>query len=371
MYNPSLVKQLRQDSGTIDQLFAHPEDRRHLYNSFVLGASEQLWGRQLSNGKRFDANSSLALYELSLSIDQRVIEQAVEQSYLRKNFDNFKDESILDEYTGIDPASSVYVPLQMEESGFDRTSANSSSRIKPSTNPNEIKTIKAAISPIRRDVLQFQEGFELTLADLELAAMNRLPLQQNLATRVARDLMMEEQWLAFNYQAAGANVAPEGQGLLYNTAISTAIIWTAGALLAAGTTGRAIVDEFVRIRGAILQATTGIFEEMGQPLCVMMSIANRNALTRTFSDLEGRSAMSYLTEREFRIIGVPSLTNSQSFFYYKDPMNIEISTARRVEAQPQSYEAKKTSWFFPFRIVTAGVTVKRKEAIYSVSGMNP
>ena len=371
MVDINLVKQMRNDSKDIEALFSNEDDSRHLYNEFVLGVSEKAWGKKLKNGNRFDANSSLALYELSLSIDQRIIQQAIEQSYLRTNFTNYPGVKIFDEYTGINPSDTLYMPLQLEVSGFDRTSANKSSKIKPSTNPNEIKTIKAAVSPLRRPILQFQEGFELTLGDLELASYRNIPLQDSLTKRVARDLMMEEQDFAFNYQSPGTYVSPEENGLFFNSAISTAITWTAGALLAPGTTGRAIVDEFVRIRGAIISATQNVFAGMNLHLCILMSPANVNALTRTFSDLEGRSALSYLTEREFHVAGLPTIGNNQSFFYYKDFENIEISTARMVEAQPQSYTAKTTSWFFPYRNVSAGLTVKRKESIYSVAGMNP
>jgi hypothetical protein len=371
MVDRSLIKQMRTDSKEFDALFLNENDSRHLYDKFVLETSQEFWGKKLKSGKRFDANSSLALYELSLSIDQRIIQQAVEQSYLRTSFTNFPAIKIFDEYTGIDPSKTLYLPLQLEVSGFDRTATNKSSKIKPATNPNEIKTIKAAVSPLRRPVLTFKEGFELTLEDLELASFENIPLQDSLTKRVARDLMMEEQDFAFNYQSPGAYVSPEENGLFFNTAISTAITWTAGALLASGTTGRAIVDEFVRIRGAIIAATQNVFAGMNLPLCVLMSPSNVNALTRTFSDLEGRSALSYLTERGFHVAGLPTISNNQSFFYYKDFENIEISTSRMVEAQPQSYTAKTTSWFFPYRCVTAGLTVKRKESIYSVAGMNP
>lgn len=371
MANHHLIRQLRQDSTYVDQLFKNPKDVRHNYNNFVIGASEMLWGKKLPNGKRFDANSSIALYELSLSLDQRIIVQAVEQSWLRSSFYNFPDEKVFYEYQGVNPADTVYVPFQLEMTGYDRTATNESSRLLPAQNPNEIKTIRAAVSPIRRDIRAMQEGFELTLADLELAAAKNLPVQQELTSRVARDLMMGEQGYAFKYQSAGTYTAPEGQGLFYNTAISTSITWTAGAILNGATTGRAIVDEFVRIRGAILTATDGVFEQMQNPMCVLMSLSNRNQLDRTYSDLEGQSAIAYLTVRGFRIIGMPIMGDNQMYFYYNDPMNIELSTARQVEAQPQSYEARKTAWFFPFRLVTAGLTVKRPEAIYSVSGENP
>jgi len=371
MVDINLVKQMRHDSKDFDALYKNEEDSRHNYDEFVLGVTQKMWDKPLKNGKRFDANASLALYELSLSIDQRVIQQAVEQSYLRSSFENKKGIKLFDEYTGIEPSAVVYMPTQLEISGFDSTATNKSSKIKPSTNPNEIKTIKASVSPLRRPIFQFQEGFELTLGDLELASFRNIPLQDMLTTRVARDLMMEEQDFAFNYLAPGTYVSPEENGLFNNTAISTAITWTAGALLAAGTTGRAIVDEFVRIQGRIQDVTKAVFKGLNQPLCIITSVANVNALMRTFSDLEGRDALSYLSDRGFNIAGLPVLGNNQSFFYYKDFENIEISTSRMVEAQPQSYTAKTTSWFFPYRNVTAGLTVKRKESIYSVAGMNP
>lgn len=371
MINQSLVKQLRKDSKDFDSFWSDSEAEAHKYDNFVLQTSEAMWGKMLRNGKRFDANSSLALYEMTLSIDQRIIQQAVETSYLRKNFINYKGEKIFDEYTGIDPSDTLYLPLQLQESGFDRTSANKSSKIKPSTNPNEIKAIKASVSPLRRPILQFQEGFELTLGDLELASFKNIPLQDRLTERVARDLSMEEQDFAFSYQAPGTYVSPEENGLFYNTAISSSITWTAGAILSGSTTGRAIIDEFVRIRGAILSSTQAVFQGMNLPLCVLMSVANANALTRTYSDLEGKDALSFLTEREFRVAGLPVIGDNVMYFYYKDPMNIELSTARMVEAQPQSYNAKTTSWFFPFRTVTAGLTVKRKEAVFKVTGENP
>lgn len=372
MIDRNLIKQMRTDSKELDNIFADEDDSRHNYDNFVLPVSQQMWGKRLKNGKRFDATASLALYELSISIDQRVIQQAVEQSYLRNSFVNFPSERIFSEYTGINPSDTIYMPLQIQETGFDSSSPNKSAKIKPAVNPNEIKTIKAAISPLRRPILAFQEGFELTLADLELASFRNIPLQDALTKRVARDLMMEEQDFSFNYSTPGSPyVSPEENGLLNNTAISTAITWTAGPLLSGSTTGRAIIDEFVRIRGAMLAATKGIFASMNMNIAVITSIANVNALTRTYSDLEGKDALSFLTERGFRIAGLPALADNVAFFYYNDSENIELSTARMVEAQPQSYDARKTAWFFPFRCVTAGLTVKRKESIYKVVGMNP
>lgn len=379
MSQTQLLNQLRKDSSDaktpdlkkLNSILSSETDERRKYDSFVLGASDYFWGKLLPNGKKFDASSSLALYELSLSIDQRIITQTVEQSYLRANFKNFAGERIFDEYTGINPTDTVYLPLQLEESGFETTSTNRSGRIKSATNPNEIKFIQAAVSPIRRDIKIYKAGFKLTLEDIELAAAMRLPLQDELMKRVARDLMMQEQYFAFNYQTSGTNNAPEAQGLFFNTSIPTSITWTAGALLAAGTTGRAIIDEFVRIRGVILGLTKNVYEALNQPLCVITSVANVNALTRTYSDLEGKDALSYLTERGFRIGAMPIIGDNQSFFYYKDTMNIEISTSRLVEAQPQSYDADTTSWKFPFRNVTAGLTVKKPSAIYFVAGMNP
>lgn len=368
MANFSLVKQLRQDSKDFDDIYKNDEDSRHAYDEFVLGVSEKAWGKLLKNGKRFDASSALSLYEMSVSIDQRIITQAIETSYLRKNFDNFPSESLFDEYTGINPTENLYMPIQLGTSGWD---LRANGKIKPSTNPNEIKTIKSYVSSLRRPVKEFKEGFELTLGDLELASYRNIPLQDRLTSVVARDLMMQEQDFAFNYTNPGTYVSPEENGVFNNSAISSAFSWSAGPLLNPATTGRAIIDEFVRIRGLIQSSTKNVFKGMNQKLCFLISIENMNILTKTYSDLEGKDALSFLTEREFRLAGLPIIGNNQCIAYYKDFENIEISTARMVEALPQSYDAKTTSWFFPFRNVTAGLTVKRSQAVYLIPGMNP
>jgi hypothetical protein len=367
--NLALKNQLRKDSKELDSILS-TDDHRNLYNNFVLGASEELWGKKLPNGKRFDANNTLSLYEYVTSLDQRVIQQYVETSQLRANFKNFPSERLFQEYTGIEPTSLVYIPTQLEITGTDTTSPNKSSKIKTWNNPSEIKKIKAARSPIRRDVFTYKEGFEITLEDVEMAAVNRLPLQESLTQRVIRDLMMQEQDFAFNYVPNGAYNAPESYGLFGNTAIPTST-WTAGDILAPGTSGRAIINEFVRIKGLIVAATKQEFQNRNYKLCVIVSPEIENQFDTTYSDLDGKDVLGYLTTREFRIKGIPSIPKNVAYFYYGNSDIIEISSAGPVTPQPQSYDANTTSWFFPFRIVTAGLTTKVPQGVYKITGLSP
>ena len=371
----SVLRQIRYDSETIKNdsmgklksiLRDEGSDIRK-YDPFVLAISAEKWGKQLPNGNRFDASSSLALYELSTFIDQRIIEQVVEKSYLRSNFRNFPSERIFNEFTGIPATDTNYMPIQLQSTGFETTTGNKSSKIKQYTNPSEIKFIKAAISPLRRDVLTFKEGFELSIEDIELAAARQLPLQDSLFKRVSRNLMMQEQEHAFDYNPPGA--IAETKGLLFNNKISSLIKWESGGVLNPLTKGNDIVNEFVRIKGEILKATTSVYDAEQMPLCVLVSNQVENAFTRTYSDLNGTSILPLLTELGFRIKGIPKMESNNTFFYYNDPENIELSTSRLVEAQPQFYNGMTTSWMFPFRTITAGVTVKRYDSIYAVNGI--
>lgn len=367
--NLGLKNQLRKDSKELDSILSS-DDHRNLYNNFVLGASELLWDKILPNGKRFDSNNTLNLYEYSTSLDQRAIQQSVETSQLRANFKNFPSERLFQEYTGVEPTKSVYVPIQLEITGTDTTSPNKSTKIKTWNNPSEMKKIKAGISAIRRDVFTYKEGFEMTIEDVERAAVNRLPLQDSLMRRAIRDLMLQEQDFAFNYVPNGPYNAPESYGLFGNTAIPTAT-WIAGDILSPGTNGRAIIDEFVRIKGLIIAATKQVFQNENFNMCVIVSPEIENQFDRTYSDLLGGSAITYLTTLGFRIKGIPAIPKNNAYFYYGSEDIIEISSAGPVTPQPQSYDANTTSWFFPFRIITAGLTVKKPQGVYKITGLSP
>jgi len=352
------IEYLKEKSPILKKFF-DSENRCTSYDTIIAWKAME----DLKNKKRFDANSVLQTYELAIDLDRRIVDQMVEVSWMRKNFENFPSEKMLYEYTGVDPASETYVPILIQETGLDNTSENATLRY--AQDPNEIETVQLSTNVLRRPIKQTQRGFYLTLQQLEIASSRNIPLQQALATRVARDLAIAEQTFAFNNSVA--NSQPEVQGLFNNTAISTAV--TAGVNWSSSTSGRAIVDDINKWKSAIIAATQSTFEFM--PFCILVSRANLNVLQRTYSDLLGSTVLKYLTERGIRVGGMPVIPTNTAYVYYNDPMNLEISTALFLQAQPQGYEATKTAYFCPYRNVTAGLTVKRPESIYKVTGIGP
>jgi hypothetical protein len=343
--------------------FLNDNRRETAYDDLILGMASQLWDKPITNGrstKRFDANSVLQTYEMAIDLDKRIVEQVVEQSWLRKSFANFPSEKIFFEYTGVSATEKVYVPQLFSASGIDNTGNAGSG--KEWEDPSEMRIIKGSTQVLRRPIKISREGFYLSLYDLEVAAAHNLPLQQMFSNRVARDLgLLEQNFALFNANGS----LPEEKGLLQNSAINSSITTT--VVWANATTGRAIVDDIVRINSKIIDNTKGVFEPA--PFCLLVSLLNLKLLNRTFSDLQGRSVVDYLTDRGFRIAGIPAIPANTMIAYYNDPMHLELSTSRIIEALPQSYDATKVAYFLPYQNVTAGLTVKIPEAVYSISGI--
>lgn len=353
-YSLSDVERLKKFDSKLNQFFSDPE-RMTEYDDIIIDFAV----RQAKKGK-LDANSVLQTYEMAIDLDKRIVMQMVEQSWLRKSFKNFPGEKMFYEYTGVDPTAKTYEPILMAVSGLNNTTKNA--QLKFAQNPNEMKIIQASTNVIRRPVKAEQEGFYLTLRDLEIAAARNIPLQQGLTSMVARDLAISEQSFAFYSDEGNAD---EEKGLFNNGAISTSI--TASVNWTTSTSGRAIVNDIIAIKGQIISATDSVFEEM--PFCLLVSRYNLNILDKTYSDLDGQSILRYLTDRDIRVGGMRVMPDTHMFAYYNDPMNLELSTAQIIRALPQSYSGEKVAYFMPFENITAGLTVKRPESIYYVSGI--
>lgn len=360
-----LVNQLVNEdkSGQLRKFFSS-EKREKRYDSLLVDLASKVWGTSFG-GKRFDANSLLQTYEMAVDLDRRMVEQVVEVSFLRMNFGNFPNEKMFYEYTGVDPTAKIYSPILVAPTGLDNT--NKQGNLPDYVNPSEYRFIKASSQLLRRPIRQEVEGFMMTIGDLEIAAAKGIDLQGILSRRVARDLAISEQTYAL-YSNVGTT--PEEKGLFVNSAVGSLtqamVNWAAGA-----TTGRAIIDNFIAAKGEIMGKTRATFETMRNPFCAIVSTLNYMILEKTYSDLMGASVLSFLTERGFRIGQLPDMDNNTILFYYNDPMNIELSTARVLGALPQSYDAKTIAYYMPYENITAGLTLKRPEAVYKATGINP
>lgn len=310
---------------------------------------------------RFDANLVLQTYEMAIDVDKRIVKQMTQQSWLRESFDNFPNEKMFYEYTGVNPVDKLYLPQLIGSTGANN--ANQDAQIPNYNAPSEVEVIQAYSSSLRRPIVEKAFGFYLGLNDLEVAAAKSLSLQEVLSDSVATSLALFEQNFALKSNFGNA---PEEKGLFNNTAIDSTI--TTNVKWTTATTGRAIVDDINTIISKIVSKTVSVFEKK-MPICILTSRENINVLKRTYGDLNGKSVLDFLTEREIRIGGMPVIPSSTMWVYYNHPMNLELSTARMIEARPQSYSAEKLAYFVPYRNVTAGLTVKRPESIYKVTGI--
>jgi len=339
--------------------FVNNPKRFSRYDGLVFGATQFIMENRPT--VRFDANLVLQTYEMAIDIDKRIVRQMVQQSWLRESFDNFPNEKIFFEYTGVNPVDKLYLPQLMAATGANN--ANQDAQIANYNAPSEVEVVQSYSSSLRRPIVEKAFGFYLGLNDLEVAAAKSLPLQDVLADSVATSLALFEQNFALKSTYGNS---PEEKGLFNNTAIDATITTTVN--WATATSGRTIVDDINRIISSIIKKTVSVFEKK-MPICILTSRENVNILKRTYSDLNGKSVLEFLTERDIRIGGMPIVPSTTMWIYYNDPMNLELSTARMIEARPQSYTAEKLAYFVPYRNVTAGLTVKRPESIYKVTGI--
>jgi hypothetical protein len=347
-----------KQSKDVADLVNSPKRCSH-YDEIVFGATKKIMEQRPT--LRFDANLVLQTYEMAIDVDKRIIKQMVQQSWLRENFDNFPSEKMFFEYTGVNPVDKLYLPQLMAATGANN--ANQDAQIANYNSESEVEVVRAYASSLRRPIVEKAYGFYLGLNDLEVAAAKSMSLQEILSDSVATSLALFEQNFALKSTFGNA---PEEKGLFNNTAIDSTITTTINWDTAA--TGRAILDNINSIIAKIVEKTVSVFEKK-MPVCIITSRKNINILKRTYGDLNGKSVLEFLTERDIRIGGMPVIPNNTMYVYYNHPMNLELSTARMVEARPQSYSAEKLAYFVPYRNVTAGLTVKRPESIYKVTGI--
>ena len=346
-------------------------NRMRDYDFMINHFHEHMLTKYGENSKKFDAAGALLPYELAISIDQRITQQVLEHSFLRSKFVNF-DEPIFYEFNGIPLGTPLYILPQVQSSGRDQTAGGGKKPV-PVVDPNEMKILKASVSVIRRPVFEIREAFNLSIQDLEAAALRNIPLQNILQEMVMRDLALDEQYFAFLNDIPQA---AEEKGLLKNTAIDSTI--TASVNWDTATSGQSIIEDVVRIKGEILKKTKGAFignralsdYVTSLPVSIIVSQYNANILSKPYSSVVPDPTLKGLTDRAFRIGALTDsiIDNDTAIFYFNRPEYVEISTSALAQPMPQSYDAA-IGYKMPFRTVTAGLTVKVPAAVYIVKGI--
>lgn len=342
-----------------------------LLSDKLLSIVEDRWGQKSTVNQRIDSEYTLQLYNQSVDIDKRIIRQLVEKSMLRSSFLNYPNERIFHEFAGVDRSKMTYMVPLVGSTGSTANLTPGDESLTPRGNmdyptDSSMEYVQVYTSEIHRRIKNFAQTFRVSINELDIAAASNIPIQDIGISTVARNLGMQEQHYAFNENLPGQPAYTQG---LFHQNLKT-IAWQGPGLLTPGAKGADIQAEFNRIRAVLRGGWKGIYQN--EPLCFLTSIDNAYGLQRPFSDLQSQPVWDTLTNTyQFRIGGISSISDpSIGYMYINDPEVVELSTAGAPFAAPSGWTVSTLSYEFPYLLFTAGITVKRPEFFYKITGLN-